>query len=209
MTSRLKLLQITAGLAVLTLAGPVRATHNAPSKAKALKVSLAVAYNTCTASNDSQGTMPPLPACHPPVPTTNTHPAHKLSFGPKGVANIAVSVGSGDIKLAVKSADILDNGATIADGQQLGLHLDHAVSTADSCTSMDPNGCSTVDLGPLFNNTFKATCTAGKCTLKSTVNTLLGSATISAGSRVNITVAGLGLNDQDNDLSFTEGLFIP
>jgi hypothetical protein len=190
-------------------AGPVLATHNAPVKAKSIKVDLATAYNACTGTpNDTQGTTLPLPACHPPVPTTNTNPTHKLSFGPKGSANLAVSAGNGDLKLSVKSSDILDNGVTIADGQQVGLHIDHTISTADSCSSGDTNGCTTIDVGPLFNNQFKATCTSGKCTLKTTVNTL-SPGQISAGDRVNITFAGVGINDQDGDLAFSEGLFIP
>ncbi len=204
--------EIRVALAVgfmAAFATSVLATHNTPLKAKGLKVDLAVAYNACGASNDSQGTTPPLPACHPPVATTTTTATHKVTFGPKGAANLQVAVATGDIKLKVKSADVQDNGVTIADGQQLGLHLDHAVSTSDACTSGDPVGCTTIDLGPLFNNMFKASCLAGKCTLSSTVNTILAATTITAGTRANITVSGIGINDQDGDLAFSEGLLIP
>jgi hypothetical protein len=185
------------------------AQHNAPLKAKALKVVMAVAYNACGASNDSQGTTPPLPACHPPTPSTNATSTHKVSFGPKGAGQLQVAVATGDIKLSVKLSDVQDNGVTIADNQLLGLHVDSAISTSSGCASADPNGCTTIDLGPLFNNQFKATCLAGKCQLKSTVNTLLGSATITAGDRANITISGVGVNDQDGDVAFREGIFIP
>ncbi len=122
---------------------------------------------------------------------------------------------TGDIKLKVKSADIHDSASAnptgvIADGQQLGLHIDHAVSTSNSCSSGDPADCTSIDLAFGFNNFFKATCLAGKCTLNSTVNTLIGgSGAISAGDAANTTFSGIGINDQDGDLAFAEGLFIP
>jgi hypothetical protein len=204
------ILAVIGSLVAVAVATTVLATYNHPVKAKGLKVDMATAYNACGASNDTQGTSPPLPACHPAVQTSSNNATHVLSYGIKGAANVQVGVTKGDIKLKVKSADIQDNGVLIADGQQLGLHLDHAVSTAVlGCASADPNGCSTIDLGPLFNNMFKASCLAGKCTLNSTVNTVLGSPTITAGQAVNIQVAGLGINDQDADLAFAEGLFIP
>jgi hypothetical protein len=210
MRSRFKVLAIAGGLALAAYASSVLATHNHPLKAKGLKVDLATAYNACIgAGNDTQGTTPPLPACHPPTPSTNTNATHKVTFGPKGAANVQVKVATGDIKLGVKTADIQDNGVTIADGQQLGLHVDTAISTSDACSSGDPAGCTSIDLGPLFNNMFKTTCLAGKCTLKSTVNTLLGTPTIMAGDAVNITISGIGINDQDNDVAFREGIFIP
>src|SRR5215468_412748 len=106
-----KLLTLATGLSVATLVGPVLAAYNTPSKAKALKVDLAVAYNACTGTpNDKQGTVLPLDACHPPVPTSNNNTTHELSFGPKGAANLTVQVGKGDIKLSLKSADVLDHG---------------------------------------------------------------------------------------------------
>jgi hypothetical protein len=213
MRKQLKVLAVLGGLMMAVTATTVLATHNHPLKAKGLKLDLAVAYNACGVSNDSQGTTPPLPACHPPVQTSSTNSAHVLTFGIKGAANVQVAVGTGDIKLKVKSADIHDSAVAgngvIADGSQLGLHVDHAISTSDACTSGDPAGCSTIDLGPLFNGQFKATCLAGKCTINSTINTLLGSPTIMAGDKVNISVGGVGINDQDGDLAFSEGLFIP
>jgi hypothetical protein len=210
MRVRSRILAVIGSLAAVAVATTVFATYNHPSKSKGLKITLATAYNTCGASNDTQGTSPPLPACHPAVQTSSNNATHVLTYGIKGVASVQVAVATGDIKLKVKSADIQDNGVTIADGQQLGLHLDHAVSTAVlGCASADPLGCSTIDLGPLFNGMFKASCLAGKCTLNSTVNTILGSPTITAGQAVNIQVAGLGINDQDGDEAFAEGLFIP
>jgi hypothetical protein len=210
MRVRSKILAVIGAVSAVAVATTVLATYNHPVKAKGLKIDMVRTYNTCGASNDTQGSTPPLPACHPAVATTDTNGTHKLSFGIKGAANVQVAVATGDIKLKVKSADIQDNGVTIADGQQLGLHLDHAVSTAVlGCASADPLGCSTIDLGPLFNGMFKASCLAGKCTLNSTVNTILGSPTITAGQAVNIQIAGLGVNDQDGDQAFSEGLFIP
>jgi hypothetical protein len=206
--SMAKLFLVTAGLSMLVAVTPALANHNAPLKAKKLKVDLATAYNTCAAPNDTTGGAPPLPACHPPTLTSSTSGTHVVTFGPKGAANVQAGVATGDINIGVKSADVQDNGVLIADGQQLGLHIDHAVSTSDNCTSGDVNGCTTVDLGPLFNNTFKTTCTAGKCTLKTTVNTLTPGQIV-AGDRVNITISGLGMNDQDGNLCFAEGLFIP
>lgn len=197
------------GLAVMLATSAALATHNTPLKAKGLKLDLTVAYNACGVSNDSQGTTPPLPACHPPVRTTTTSGTHNVGFGPKGAANIQVAVATGDIKIKVKTADVQDNGVTIADGQMLGLHIDHAISTSDGCTSGDPLGCTTIDLGALFNGQFKANCLAGKCTINSTVNTLLGASTIQAGDRASITISGIGINDQDGDLAFQEGLLIP
>lgn len=209
MRGRLHWIGLGAACAVLAAATSAPAQHNAPLKAKGLKIDLVSAYNACVAANDNQGSNPPLPACHPPTPSTNANGTHKVTFGPKGTANLQVQVTSGDIKLKVKTADILDNGVTIADGQQLGLHIDSAISTSNACQSGDPAGCTTIDLGALFNNQFKATCLKGKCTLSSTVNTLLGTNTISAGNRANISIAGAGINDQDSDVAFREGLFIP
>jgi len=203
-----KVLLGAAGVSMLMVAGQAMAAYNTPAKAKGLKLDLAVAYNTCLAPNDTSGSAPPLPACHPAVPTTNTNGTHKVSYGLKGAANLQVGVATGDIKIGVKSADIDDNGVLIADGQQLGLHLDHAVATTTNCASADPGGCSTQDLGLLFSNVFKAGCLKGKCTLKTTVNTVTPGQ-ITAGAKVNITISGLGLSDQDGDLAFSEGLFIP
>jgi hypothetical protein len=215
MRVRSKALAITGSVAAMGLATLGLAAVNHPVKAKGLKIDMATHYTTCGASNDTQGTNPPLPACHPAVQTSATNGTHVLTYGIKGAANVQVAVATGDIKLKVKSADIHDSASpnptgVIADGQQLGLHVDHAVSTAvTGCGSGDPNGCSTIDLGPLFNGQFKASCLAGKCTLNSTVNTLLGSQTISAGQAVNIQISGVGINDQDGDEAFSEGLFIP
>ena len=209
MTVGSRLFAIAVGAMAVVATTAALATHNTPLKAKGLKVDLAVAYNACAVSNDSQGTTPPLPACHPAVRTTTTSGTHNVGFGIKGAANVQVQVATGDIKLKVKSAGVEDNGVPIADGQMLGLHIDHAVSTSDGCTSGDPAGCTTIDLGPLFNGIFKASCLAGKCTINSTVNTLLGASTIQAGDRANITISGVGINDQDGDLAFQEGLFIP
>jgi hypothetical protein len=195
--------------AMLAFAPAARAQHNAPLKAKGLKVDLATAYNACGVSNDTQGTAPPLPACNPPVLSSSANATHVVTFGPKGAGQIQVKVATGDIKLKVKTADVLDNGVTIADGQQLGIHVDSAISTSAGCASMSPNGCTSIDLGVLFNNQFKTTCLAGKCTLNSSVNTILAASVITPGNRANITVAGLGLNDQDVDVAFREGLFIP
>src|SRR6185369_3870950 len=203
-----KLLVMVAGVSMFLMPRPVLAQHNAPLKAKTLKLDLAAAFNACGAPNDTTNGVPPLPACHPPTPTTNTNTTHEVNFGPKGAANVQVGVTTGDLKIGVKTADIHDNGVLIADGQQLGLHIDHAITTTDACASLDPNGCTSIDVGPLFNNTFKTTCLKGKCTLKTTVNTLVPGQIV-AGDRVNITLSGLGMNDQDGDLCFAEGLFIP
>lgn len=199
---------VVVAVAVLALALPAMAGHVAPLKAKKIKVDLATKFNTCTVPNDQTNGVPPLPACHPPVLTTNTSGTHSVTFGPKGAASIQAAVATGDIKIGVKSADIQDNGVTIADGQQLGLHIDSAVSTSDNCMSADPAGCTTIDLGALFNNTFKTTCLLGKCTLKTSVNTLTPGQIVS-GDRANITISGLGMNDQDGNQCFGEGLFIP
>lgn len=221
MRVRSKILAVVGSVAVAAVATMGVAAVNHPLKAKGLKLDMVTAYNACGASNDTQGSNPPLPACHPAVQTSSNSGTHTLSFGIKGAANVQVAVATGDIKLKVKTADIHDSASTnptctgcINDGQQLGLHLDHAVSSAVlGCASADPNGCSTIDLGPLFNGQFKASCLAGKCTLSSTVNTLLGTpppnGTITAGEAANIQIAGLGINDQDGDEAFAEGLFIP
>jgi len=203
-----KLILGAAGLSMFMVAGPALAQHNAPAKAKALKVDLATSFNACGAPNDTTGTAPPLPACHPPTLTSSTTATHVVTFGAKGAANIQVGATGSDIKIGVKTADIDDNGVLIADGQQLGLHIDHAISTSDACASLDTNGCTSIDLGGAFNNVFKTTCLKGKCTLKTTVNTLTPGQ-ITAGNRVNITISGLGMNDQDGDQCFGEGLFIP
>jgi hypothetical protein len=203
-----QLLLSAAGLSLLLAAGPALAQHNAPAKAKALKMDLATAFNACTASNDTTGGSPPLPACTPPVLTSSTNGTHVVTFGLKGAANVQVGAVTGDIKIGVKSGDIDDNGVLIADNEQLGLHIDHAVTTTDSCVPAVAAGCTSIDVGPLFNNTFKTTCLKGKCTLKTTVNTLTPGQIV-AGDRVNITLSGIGMNDQDGDLCFSEGLFIP
>src|SRR5262249_22012335 len=189
--------------------GPALAQHNAPAKAKTIKVDLVTAYNACVPlGNDMTTGANPLFACHPPVLTSSTHPAHVVTFGPKGAANVQVGASTGDIKIGVKPADIDDNGVLIADGQQLGLHIDHTWTTTDACMSADPAGCTTIDVGLVFNNTFKTTCLKGKCTLKTTVNTVVAGQ-IGAGDHVNIQLAGIGMNDQDNDEFAAEGLFIP
>src|SRR5262245_52805554 len=104
MTRSSKHVAIAAGIALAVSATAVFATHNAPAKAKGLKITLVNAYNACPSppGNDSQGTTPPLPACHPPVPTTNTNTTHKVGFGIKGGASVQVAVGTGDLKLKVK-----------------------------------------------------------------------------------------------------------
>src|SRR5262245_60448396 len=115
MTRSSKHIAIAVGVALAVSATAVFATHNAPAKAKGLKIVLTTAYNVCGTSNDSQGTTPPLPACHPPVATTTTSGTHNVGFGIKGGASVQVAVGTGDLKLKVKTVDIQDNGVMIAD----------------------------------------------------------------------------------------------
>src|SRR5262245_62417085 len=113
--SMVKLFLVSAGLSMVVAVTPALAQHNAPSKAKKLKVDLATAFNACGVSNDTTGGSLPLPACHPPTLTSSTSGTHTVTFGPKGAANVSVSAASDDMKIGVKSADVQDNGVLIAD----------------------------------------------------------------------------------------------
>jgi hypothetical protein len=211
-----KLVVVPTVLSVITFAGAASAVYNTPSKAKGIKTDLVVAYS-CTAPNATQffAGAGVISACTPPPPTTNTNTTNETTFGPKGSANIAVSVGKGDIKVAIKAGDIQNNGVP-ADAISLGAKADRVVATSGDCAPGVPpqaapvpgTECSSQDISSLFTAIFSIPCTAGKCQLKTSVNTIVPGA-LSSGGVVQTEIGGIGLSDPDGDLAFTSGLFIP
>jgi hypothetical protein len=199
---------------VLT-AGAAMAAYNTPAKAKKLKVDLSVAYNVCGGSPNASLVfgMAPLPACTPPVPTTSNNPTNLTTFGPKGAASVQIGVATGDLKIGIKSIDVLNNGVP-ANSINLTAVSQTVVSTSGNCAmglgNPTPDGteCTSQNIGPLFSAVFPVPCLAGKCALKTSVNTLLPG-TITIGGKANTNISGIGLADPDGDLAFTEGIFLP
>src|SRR5262245_34495479 len=120
-------------VSVLAVAGTASAVYNTPSKAKAIKTDLVVAYN-CTVPNATQffAGAGVISSCTPPFATTNTNPANVTTFGIKGAANVQVSVAKGDLKVGIKTADTLNNGVP-ANAVNLGAKANRVVSTSGNC----------------------------------------------------------------------------
>jgi hypothetical protein len=213
-----KMVAVAGGLALAGASALAIAAYNVPVKAKAIKTDMVVAYHVCSGSPNATAFFgnAPLPACMPPNPQTNDNPTNEVTFGPKGSMNIAVALGKGDIKIAVKGADIQNNGAPF-DGS-LTAAAASVISTSSSCAAGAPPqpkpapgagiDCTSIDLGTLFSAVFAVPCTAGKCGLKSSVNTIAPNS-VSTGSVANTQISGIGMQDPDGDLAFTSGLFIP
>jgi hypothetical protein len=213
--SRIVLLGAIASLATFT--GTALAVYNTPAKAKTLKVDMVVAY-ACTAPNASSclgGSCALIPACTPPVARTNTNPANVTTFGPKGSANATIGVGKGDLKIGIKAGDVLNNGVP-ANAVSLGSVSGTVIATSGNCAPGLPpqpapvpgTECTSTNLGPLFSAVFTVPCTAGKCALKTTVNTIVPG-TVTIGGLANTQIDGIGLSDPDGDLAFVTGVFIP
>src|SRR5262245_20375466 len=125
-------LAVAAGLSLAGASAVAIATYNTPLKAKTIKTDLVVAYKTCAAPNATMFfSNTPLPACTPPSPVTATNATHVVTFGPKGSMNIAASLGSGDIKVAVKGSDIQDNG--MPSNSNLKAAATSVISTVNNC----------------------------------------------------------------------------
>jgi len=211
-------LAVAASLALAGVSAVAIAAYNTPSKAKTIKTDLVVAYHVCSGPpNATQffGTTG-LPACTPPSPVTADNGAHVVTFGPKGAMNVAVALGSADIKLAVKGSDIMENG--MPSNGNLKAAAASVITTVDSCAagappqSMPPPGggidCTSQDLGLFFSAVITVPCVAGKCSLKSSINTIIPGS-ITGGTLANTAISGIGMKDADGDLAFTSGLFIP
>jgi len=211
-------LAVAAGLSLAGASAVAIATYNTPLKAKTIKTDLVVAYKTCAAPNATMFfSNTPLPACTPPSPVTATNATHVVTFGPKGSMNIAASLGSGDIKVAVKGSDIQDNG--MPSNSNLKAAATSVISTVNNCApgappqSPPPPGgavdCTGQDLSFLFSAVIVVPCAAGKCSLKSSINTIIGPGAISTGTLANTQISGIGMKDGDGDIAFTSGLLIP
>jgi hypothetical protein len=214
---KLRRLVVLATILSFISAGTAPAVYNVPAKAKKIKDDMVVAYNICVAPNATQffaGTGI-IGACTPPTPTTNTNATNVTTFGIKGAANVQAGVITGDIKIGIKALDILNNGVP-ANSINLGTSTSRVVATSGNCAPGAPpqpapvpgTECTSTDLSSLFGAIFSVPCTAGKCQLKTTVNTIIPGA-ITAGGKINIELAGVSLNDPDGDRAFTVGLFLP
>lgn len=203
-------------VAAVMSAGSALAAYNTPSKSKMIKTDLVVSYAPCALPNASQffAGAGIIPACNPPVPTTNADPTNVTTFGPKGAANVQIQVGKGDIKVGIKASDVLNNGlpATLP----LGTVADTVVATSGSCAPGLPpqplpvagTECTSTDISSLFTAILSVPCTAGKCALKTTINTIVAGA-ITLGNKANTQIGGVGLSDPDGDPAFVQGLFLP
>jgi hypothetical protein len=202
-------------LALVGTGGLALAAYNVPFKAKKMKMDLAVAYE-CTAPNATQffAGAGIIAACNPPAPATDSNPTNKTTFGPKGAANVSLSVAKGDMKVAVKASDVQNNGVA-ANSINLGSQATDVIATSSNCAPGTPPqamptgiDCTSQDIGALFSAILAVPCTAGKCQLKTSINTIAPGA-ITAGGMVNITLGQIGLTDPDGDLAFATGVFIP
>ena len=176
---------------------PAWASHDHPAKAKQLKVTFVTAYNQCTTPPMTHDFPLGLPACTP-TPATNGNPANKLTFGPRGSLSATLGVISGDIKVSAKGADILNNGAAFSGS--LLLVLD--VRLSDHGCSGTP--CTTVD----FQLPIAISCTAGKCSAKTSVNAAFPGI-ILLGGELNLELHDVTVRDPDNETAFRAGLFVP
>jgi hypothetical protein len=202
-------------LGVTASAGIAFAAYNTPAKAKKLKVDLTVAYD-CTAPNATAffAGAGILVACSPPVPVTNTNPANVTTFGIKGAANVQVGVATGDLKVGVKALDVLNNGMPA--NVSLGMSAARVLTTSGTCAPGLPpqpapvpgTECTSTDIASLFSGLFAVPCVAGKCQLKTSVNTLVPGA-ITAGGKIVTEIGGISIDDPDGDRAFTQGLLIP
>ena len=173
------------------------AGHNEPIKGASLKGVFLTAYAPCVATNDTLTSSAPLGACHPAV---RSNPA--CGFGAKGTGKFSASVKPPDIALAV-SLSGLDAGC---EGKTLGLAVELRGLTTDGCQSGDPGGCTVPDLVfPVFG----ATCVvaAGKCSIKTTVNTGLPG-TLVNGNHAGITVGTIDIVEGATP-TFRGGVLVP
>ncbi len=203
-------------VAAVMSAGSALAAYNTPSKSKQIKADLVVSYKPCAAPNATQffAGAGIITACTPPVPTTNTNPTNVTTFGPKGAANVAIQLGKGDIKVGIKASDVLNNGSPAS--VNLGAVAGSVVATSGSCAPGIPpqaapvpgTECTSTDISTLFTAILSIPCTAGKCALKTTINTIVPGA-ITVGSKANTAIGGVGLSDPDGDPAFVQGLFLP
>ena len=204
-------------VSMIVSAGTAPAVYNTPAKAKKIKDDMVVAYAVCVAPNATQfySGAGIITACTPPVPLTNANGTNITTFGLKGAANIQAGVATGDLKVGIKALDILNNGVP-ANSINLGSSVSRVVVTGGNCAPGVPpqpapvpgTDCTSTDLSSLFGGIFSIPCVAGKCQLKTTVNTIIPGA-ITAGSKTLIEIAGISLTDPDGDRAFTVGLFLP
>jgi len=171
-------------LGVMLLANSSMAQRSDPGKAGKFQSTLVTAYKACLAPNDTTAGSLPLPACHPAVPDDNTC---KVPSAGGGKAQAKVDP-AGDVALKVKL-----KGVTGCDGETFQGITSVRVTT-NNCASADPNGCTVSDLND-FPITSAGSCVvdAGKCQIKTTVNTELGAGTLTAGDDISITLNGTGL----------------
>lgn len=193
---------VSALLGFVAIAAPARAIPTQPAKAKQIKADLVSAYNTCASPNTTHKPPIALPACSPPVPSTSNNPTNQLTFGSKGAFVQQLILTKGDIKLLSKGTDILNNGVPFS-GTITGL----------ATVRVTDNGCG----GPSFTTActifdfpfpVPVNCTAGKCSGKTTANTVVPGA-VNAGDSSNIEIGQLSVNDPDGDEAFRQGIFVP
>lgn len=190
---------IVLGVGGVAVAQPVH-----PKQAKQVRVSFVTAYNPCTSGPLVH--RPPLlhlfNSCVP-VLTTETNPSEKVTFGPKGQAQAIIKVAPGDVKIAFKAKDILNNGAPHSGSLHAAVSLrvsDHA------CGAMSPytTPCTVQDVElPITIG-----CTVGSCSGNFTVNTLIPGLIV-VGDEGNIELGQIVIRDDDGDEAFRQGLFLP
>jgi hypothetical protein len=152
-------------------------SFNVPSKAKGLKGELVKAFDACTAPTTFTNPPVALPACSVVTPDTT------CNFGSKGAGKFSTGVSKTDVKIGATLS-----GLQGCDGAVLTAGANARVTTTD-CQVGD--SCTVVDL--IGFPVGSCTVTAGKCSIKTTVEGAIGLGTdvFKDGQVVSIEILGV------------------
>ena len=181
---------------------PAFATHNHPQQAKLLKTALASAYDQCVIPGATHKPSISLPACNPEILSTTTTAANQITFGPLGKMAVGIKVIPGDLKIAAKGKDILNNSLPYTG--TLTFTTTVRITDHGCLPPIFPNPCTVQD----FALTVPINCAAGACAASTSVNTLTPG-TITALDEMNIELGQITVLDPDGDDAFRQGVFVP
>ena len=197
MLSKYWVLAVVGGIGLA--ASSAFAGHNEPKKAASIKGELLTAYEACTAPNDTiNGSALALPACHPAVRSDPT-------------CGFVAGIGSGKFSAKAKAGDIfltasLSGLDAACNGETLQVTADLRV-TGDNCVSADPDGCTVSELTNFPVPGVTCVVAAGKCTIKTSVNTALPGL-LASGTHRGIGLGAISLS-HGAARAFQGGLLIP
>jgi hypothetical protein len=188
--------------ASLGMVAPALAVHPVPQKANKFQALLVVSYAPCAVPNTVHNPSIALPACSPPVVTSNGPNA--LHFGPKGKGQAKLVVtGTPDVKIIAKITDVRDSADMPFNGS-LNSYSNIIITDSNCSPPASGNECTVFS----FPFPVTVTCTNGTCKTTSFANTAVPGSIV-AGAQANVALGPLVVNDPDGNPAFVSGLFIP